>query len=84
MFFHIILPLVSAIKSGNGEFINDLFDTLSTLKLSSFICSDSSAFLLLSVHNVYKTIPIYIIIDGIIHIGFIMHIKINNIAIITK
>ena len=45
--FQITFPLVSAITSGNGEFIRVLFAAVSTVSVRSLMCSESSAFLLL-------------------------------------
>ena len=64
--FQIIFPFVSTIASGNGEFIKVVFAVVFTFNVKSLSCSDSSAFLLLSVQLVYAIIKAYTIIPGTI------------------
>ena len=82
--FQIIFPSVSIITSGNGEFINVLLAAVSTVSVKSFICAESSAFLLLLVQYAYIIINAYPIIPGVIKRTSYMHNVIINIAIITK
>ena len=63
--FHIILPSVSSITKGNGEFISVLLAALSTSNVKSCICSESSAFLLFVVYALDNNIIINIKIAGV-------------------
>ena len=84
LLFQIIFPFVSKTTNGNGELIIVLCAALSTLTVSSLICSEISVFLLLFDHIVYTKIAMYAKIDGIIALGSTTHKITNIIAITTK